>query len=93
VVGVFPGEGSLVNLAKGHGRLGFPALPGHEPALGCGRETHKNHDLTGGAILPVGVRGVRNVGFKASQGERAPYLPSPPIRLPGLSGYPVESRR
>jgi hypothetical protein len=46
VVGVFPGEGSLVNLAKGHGRLGFPALPGHGPALGRGRETHKNRDLT-----------------------------------------------
>ena len=46
MVGVFPGEGSLVNLAKGHGRLGFPALPGHEPALGRGRKTHKNRDLT-----------------------------------------------
>ena len=47
VVGVFPGEGSLVNLAKGHGRLSFPALPGHGPALGRGRKTHKNRDLTG----------------------------------------------
>jgi transposase-like protein len=46
VVGIFPGEGSLVNLAKGHGGLGFPALPGHGPALGRGRETHKNRDLT-----------------------------------------------
>jgi hypothetical protein len=32
--------------AKGHGGLGFPALPGHGPALGRGRETHKNRDLT-----------------------------------------------
>ena len=46
VVGIFPGEGSPVNLAKGHGGLGFPALPGHGPALGRGRETHKNCDLT-----------------------------------------------
>ena len=46
MVGVFPGEGSPVNLAKGHGGLGFPALPGHGPALGRGRETHKNRDLT-----------------------------------------------
>jgi hypothetical protein len=46
VVGVFPGEGSLVNLAEGHGRLGFPALPGHEPALDRGRKTHKNRNLT-----------------------------------------------
>jgi hypothetical protein len=27
-------------------RQGNTALPGHEPALGCGRETHKNRDLT-----------------------------------------------
>jgi hypothetical protein len=27
--------------AKGHGGLGFPALPGHGPTLGHGRETHK----------------------------------------------------
>jgi hypothetical protein len=46
VVGIFPGEGSLVNLTKGHGGLGFPALPGHGPALGRGRETHKNRNLT-----------------------------------------------
>ena len=46
VVGVFPGEGSPVNLAKGHGGLGFPALPGHRPALGRGRKTYKNRDLT-----------------------------------------------
>ena len=46
MVGIFPGEGSLVNLAKGHGRLGFPALPGRGPALGRGRKTHKNRDLT-----------------------------------------------
>jgi hypothetical protein len=46
VVGVFPGEGSLVNLAKGHGGLGFPALPGRRPALGRGRKTHRNRDLT-----------------------------------------------
>jgi putative transposase len=51
VVGVFPGEGSLVNLAtvvmlRATEGLGFPALPGHEPALGRGRETHKNRDLT-----------------------------------------------
>ena len=32
--------------AKGHGGLGFPALPGHGPALGRGRETHKNRNLT-----------------------------------------------
>ena len=46
MVGVFPGEGSPVNLAKGHGGLGFPALPGHGPALGYGRETPKNRYLT-----------------------------------------------
>jgi len=32
--------------AKGHGGLGFPALPGHGPALGRGRETPKNRYLT-----------------------------------------------
>jgi hypothetical protein len=35
--------------AEGHGGLDFPPLPGHGPALGRGRETHKNRDLTGGA--------------------------------------------
>jgi hypothetical protein len=32
--------------AEGHGGLGFPALPGHGPALGRGRKTYKNRDLT-----------------------------------------------
>jgi hypothetical protein len=41
--------------AKGHGGLGFPVLPGHGPALGRGRETHKNRDLTRGhtSLLPL----------------------------------------
>lgn len=41
-----PGESGHGGDAEGHGGLGFPALPGHEPALGRGRETHKNRDLT-----------------------------------------------
>jgi hypothetical protein len=56
VVGVFPGEGSPVHLAKGHGGLGFPALPGHGPALGRGRKTHKNSDLTAGPRFGPGDR-------------------------------------
>ncbi len=40
------GESGHGGDAEGHGRLGFPALPGHGPALGRGRKTHKNHDLT-----------------------------------------------
>jgi hypothetical protein len=55
VVGVFPGEGSPVNLAKGHGGLGFPALPGHGPALGYGGETPKNRYLTR-PFLPQTIR-------------------------------------
>ena len=41
--------------AKGHGGLGFPALPGHGPALGRGRKTHKNRDLTGHGPSPPPV--------------------------------------
>ena len=43
-----PGESGHGGDAEGHGGLGFPALPGHGPALGRGRETHKNRDLTPG---------------------------------------------
>lgn len=50
VVGVFPGEGSLVNLAtvvmlRATEDWAFRRY-GHGPALGRGRETHKNRDLT-----------------------------------------------
>ena len=38
-----PGHGGGT---QGHGGLGVQALHGHGPALGRGRETHKNRDLT-----------------------------------------------
>jgi transposase-like protein len=55
VVGVFPGEGSLVNLAtvvmlRATEDWAFRRY-GHGPALGRGRETHKNRDLTCGGLL------------------------------------------
>jgi hypothetical protein len=76
VVGVFPGEGSLVNLAKGHGGLGFPALPGHGPALGRGRETHKNRDLTS-SLTPYPEKGMRRGGETKVREEGPQSHPRP----------------
>jgi putative transposase len=52
VVGVFPGEGSLVNLAtvvmlRATEDWAFRRYLDMGPLLGRGRETHKNRDLTG----------------------------------------------
>jgi hypothetical protein len=51
-----PGESGHGGDAEGHGGLGFPALPGHGPALGRGRKTHKNSDLTAGPRFGPGDR-------------------------------------
>ncbi|WP_352413464.1 LptF/LptG family permease [Thermus sp.] len=35
--------------------MGIPALRGHGPAVGCGRETHKNRDLTLGMSVVLAL--------------------------------------
>jgi len=62
VVGVFPSEKSLANLATAVmlgasarprsgwcSGLGIQALPGHGPAVGWGGGSHKKRDLTSGS--------------------------------------------
>ncbi len=64
-----------------YGGLGFPALPGHGPALGRGRETHKNRDLTGpGAAGPPGRTPLR--------GKR-PLTKSGPKPIPLAHGHRI----
>ncbi|WP_414515994.1 transposase [Synechococcus sp. W60.3] len=65
----FPGEGSLVNLAtvvmlRATEDWAFRRY-GHGPALGRGRETHKNRDLTCGGLL--------RQPLTRSSGQAAPF--------------------
>jgi hypothetical protein len=46
-----PSEPGYGGDAEGYGKPGFPALPGHEPAVGHRRKTCKNHDLIVGVII------------------------------------------